>query len=205
MSDHDENVDVDALIQRARDGDEAARSELLDKYRSYLVLIARRAVGAKLQRRVDASDIVQQTCTEAWRDLDKFRGSEEPEFSAWICQILRRNVANVVRDQRAAKRDMGREVEPANDGTASVVWIDPPGKEATASQQIIQGEKALLLATVLDGLPDGQREAVRMRHLEGLPLAEIAQRLEKTTVAAAGLIKRGLQALRQGMAESDWR
>ena len=204
MADHDQNVDVVALIQRAREGDEGARSELLQKYRSYLVLLARRGVGAKLQRRVDASDIVQQTCTEAWRDLDEFRGTDEPAFSAWICRILRRNVANVVRDQRAAKRDMRREVEPAPDGTASVVWIDAPGKETTASQQIIQGEKALHLATVLERLPEGQREAVRMRHLEGLPLAEIANRLDKTMGAAAGLIKRGLQALRQGMAESDW-
>ncbi len=159
----------------------------------------------KLQRRIDQSDIVQQTCTEAWQGMDGFRGSTEPEFSAWVCQILRRNVANVVRDQRAAKRDMNRECEPARDGSASVVWFDTPGKEATASQRVVRGEMALQLANVLDNLPDGQREAVRMRHLEGLSLAEIAKHLDKTTVAAAGLIKRGLQALRAAMSESDWR
>ncbi len=205
MTDQDQDTAVSALICRARDGDEDARSELLEKYRAYLLLMAQRAVGNKLQRRIDQSDIVQQTCTEAWQDMDGFRGSTEPEFSAWVCQILRRNVANVVREQRAAKRDMNRECEPARDGSASVVWFDAPGKEATASQRVVKGEMALQLANVLDSLPDGQREAVRMRHIEGLSLAEIAEHLDKTTVAAAGLIKRGLQALRAAMSESDWR
>jgi RNA polymerase sigma-70 factor (ECF subfamily) len=100
---------------------------------------------------------------------------------------------------------MNRECEPVLDGSASVVWFDAPGKEATASQRVVKGEMALQLANVLDNLPDGQREAVRMRHLEGLSLAEIAQHLDKTTVATAGLIKRGLQALRVVMSESDWR
>jgi RNA polymerase sigma-70 factor (ECF subfamily) len=46
-------------------------------------------------------------------------------------------------------------------------------------------------------LPDDQREAVRLRHLEGWALADIAQHLGRTPAATAGLIKRGMQALRR--------
>ncbi len=43
---------------------------------------------------------------EALEAIPKFRGQAEPEFSAWIHQIQRRNIANVARDHRAAKRDV---------------------------------------------------------------------------------------------------
>jgi len=201
----DGSPDISDLLIRARDGDESAKSELVGNYRSHLLRLSQRAVGKKLRRRVDASDIVQQTSTEAWRDVEAFRGTSEREFTAWIGQILRRNVTNMVREQRAAKRDMNRECEPGLDSSASVARIDAPGREATASQRVMKGEMAFHLATIVESLPEGQREAVRMRHLEGLPLAEIAERLNKTTVATAGLIKRGLQALRDVMSESEWR
>jgi RNA polymerase sigma-70 factor (ECF subfamily) len=57
-------------------------------------------------------------------------------------------------------------------------------------------ETLLEIASALEQLPETQREAVRMRYIEGLPLAEISQRLDRTTTAVAGLLKRGLENLR---------
>ena len=70
---------------------------------------------------------------------------------------------------------------------------------------LIRGEQALRLAEILQTLPDAQRDAVRLRHMEGWPLEKIAEELDRTVVATAGLIKRGLKALRAAMSPDSWR
>ncbi len=54
----------------------------------------------------------------------------------------------------------------------------------------------LHLAAALDKLPDAQREALMLRHFHGWPLAQIAEHLGRSHAAVAGLLKRGLQQLR---------
>jgi RNA polymerase sigma-70 factor (ECF subfamily) len=61
----------------------------------------------------------------------------------------------------------------------------------------MRGEDEARVAEALATLPAEQREAVRLRYLENRSLAEIAERLGKTKTAAAGLIKRGMLALRK--------
>jgi RNA polymerase sigma-70 factor (ECF subfamily) len=163
-------------------------------------------VGAGLRRREDASDIVQQTVVEAFTAIEQFKGKSEPEFSAWLKQILRRNVSNLVRDNRAAKRDVRREQYlDAEHGSVSITWMQPMGKETPPSQHVIKAEAALNLARAIGELPDAQRDAVRMRHLEGLGIQEIADAMDKTPTAVAGLVRRGLAALRQKLTgDTSW-
>jgi RNA polymerase sigma-70 factor (ECF subfamily) len=68
---------------------------------------------------------------------------------------------------------------------------------STPSQRAIRGEEEQLLMKALSVLPDDQREAVRLRHLEGLALADVARHLGRSPAATAGLIKRGMQVLRR--------
>ncbi|MBA3480185.1 MAG: hypothetical protein H0T51_00085 [Pirellulales bacterium] len=63
----------------------------------------------------------------------------------------------------------------------------------------IKAEAALDLANALEALPDDQRLAVRMRHLEGRSLTEIAESLAKSPAAVAGLIRRGVHRLREDL------
>jgi RNA polymerase sigma-70 factor, ECF subfamily len=69
----------------------------------------------------------------------------------------------------------------------------------TPSQKAIRIEQSEHLSHALEALPEDQREAVRLRHLEGWALADIAVRLGRTPAATAGLIKRGMKALRRGL------
>ena len=70
-------------------------------------------------------------------------------------------------------------------------------KISSPSQKAIRGEEAERLGQALAALPNDQREAVRLRHLEGWALADIACHLGRSPAATAGLIKRGMQALRR--------
>jgi RNA polymerase sigma-70 factor (ECF subfamily) len=66
-----------------------------------------------------------------------------------------------------------------------------------------RGKDAVRLAEAMGELPEDQQEAVRLRHLEGWPLKRIAARLQRTEVAVAGLLKKGLRALRTKLVEPD--
>jgi RNA polymerase sigma-70 factor (ECF subfamily) len=197
--------ELDRLLNESRVDSQAA-VRLLDLYRPVLCLIAEQMVGHGMRRREDASDIVQQTVMEAFAAFSQFRGQTEAEFSAWLKQILRRNVANLVRDNRAAKRDVRREQYlDVPDGSVSMTWLQPVGNLTPPSQHVIKAEAALNLAHAIDALPDAQRTAVRLRHLEGCSIQEIADAMDKTPTAVAGLIRRGLQSLREKLSgDTSW-
>src|SRR3954447_25708135 len=85
------------LLQEARGGDAATLGQLLELYRRYLALLARVQIGKRLQGKVDASDLVQETFLAAHRNFARFRGQTEAELVSWLRQILAANLADVFR------------------------------------------------------------------------------------------------------------
>lgn len=193
----DDSEELTTGWDHAKAGNEAARGALFERFRPYLRLLAERQLGERLGRRLDPSDIVQETFLEAHRDFKRFQGSSPAELAEWLRAILDHNLAQAIRDHAlAAKRAIGREQSLA-DADGTVQWLDPASADSSPSQRAMRGENAVRLALALERLPADQREAVRLRHLEGWPLARIAERMDRSLVATAGLIKRGLQALRE--------
>jgi RNA polymerase sigma-70 factor (ECF subfamily) len=182
------------LLRRAKCDRGETLGQLLDRYRGYLRVLAERQIGGPLAKRVDASDVVQQTMLEAHRAFCDFQGTTEPQLMVWLVQILGRNIRDNVRDHlNTAKRAAGRE-QSLEAETAAWQITSPDG--SSPSQRAMRGEESVRLAAALDQLPEEQRTAVRLRHLEGWSLADIAEHLNRTPAAAAGLVKRGMQALR---------
>lgn len=180
------------LLCRAKNGDAAALGEVLDQFRPYLRILAERQIGTKLARRTDASDVVQQSFLKAHRGFADFNGTNQAELAAWLTRILDRDVAETIRNQALAqKRAIDREQPLDQSGLQH-----PPAQQSSPSQRAMKGEQAVRLAQMLDTLPAEQRQAVQLRHLEGWKLAEIADELDKSTVAVAGLIKRGMATLK---------
>ena len=60
----------------------------------------------------------------------------------------------------------------------------------------MNSERSVKLALMLHNLPESQREAIRLRYLEGRSLKELAESLGRSETAVAGLLKRGLRNLR---------
>lgn len=190
------------LLDRARQGDPEALGCLLEANRPRLRLQAERQLRGRLAARVDASDIIQQTFLEAHRSFGQFAGQAEPEWVAWLQSILSHRLALAVRDNvLLQKRDLRRE-QPL-DGPGNGLPFPLPADGSSPSQRAIRGEEVQQLAAALALLPPEQREAVRLRHLEGQPLAAIAERLGRSPAAAAGLIKRGMSALRTHLRATD--
>jgi RNA polymerase sigma-70 factor (ECF subfamily) len=201
----DDALPPDELLRQARLGDRDALGRLLEAQRAALLRRAEGQLAGRVAVRAGASDVIQQTLLEAYRNFLQFAGRDARELVAWLHSILDHNVAAVIRDHSLLqKRNVGRErsLDDSRAGAGSLKQDLEIGL-SSPSQKAIRGEEGERLARALTALPGDQREAVRLRHLEGWALADIAQHLGRTPAATAGLIKRGLQALRRQMHRAD--
>jgi RNA polymerase sigma-70 factor, ECF subfamily len=195
------------LLERALTGDQQATGALLENFRPYLHVIAQRQLDERVQRRLDPSDIVQTTFLEAHRDFQQFQGRDINSFLAWLRNILRHNVetehqTHLTAQKRSAKLEVA--ATASGDGSSAGPLVNRLASESsTPSQRMMRDEAAAQLASSMFKLPETQAEAIRLRYLEGQSLRYIAQCMEKTELAVAGLLKRGLKALRSEMADSQ--
>jgi RNA polymerase sigma-70 factor (ECF subfamily) len=196
---------ANALLEQARQGDREALGRLLEAQRGALHRQAERQLDGRIAVRIDASDIIQQTFLEAHRSFQQFAGQDARQLTAWLEGILDHKVAGAIRDhvllqKRNVRRD--RSMDDSHGGMAPLKQ-ELDGGHSTPSQKAMRGEQEQLLMQALNVLPPDQREAVRLRHLEGWALSDIARHLGRSPTATAGLIKRGMQALRRQLCRGD--
>ncbi|HBE70853.1 MAG TPA: RNA polymerase subunit sigma-70 [Planctomycetaceae bacterium] len=188
------------LLNQAIAGDKDALGELLEDYRAYLTVLAQRYLDNRLKGRLDAADVVQITFLEAQRDIGAFRGHHIEELLGWLRHILRNNVSSAhQRHLQTQKRSAKREVSNSPTDSRPAFTDVAPAELTTPSQRMMRDEAAVYLANCLEEIPDTQREAIRLRYVEGCSLKEISAKMGKSEMAVAGLLKRGLQALRNRM------
>lgn len=171
----------------------------LEQFRAYLRLLARLHLHPALRRKLDPSDVVQQTLLQAYQASHDLEGRSDAEVAGWLRQALARNLSHAVRDFGRACRDVHREqsLEAAVDASSAHLdqWL-ADSAQASPSQEAQFHEQALRLAEALEQLPEAQRQALILQHWQGWSVAEIAEHMERTPAAVAGLLKRGLQQLR---------
>jgi RNA polymerase sigma-70 factor, ECF subfamily len=194
------------MILEARTGDEAAIGRLLEFYRSYLRILARIEIGRRLQGKLDASDLVQETFLEAHRHFPRFAGANEPQLVQWLRQILAAKVANLVRHYfgtQSRNLRLERELAVEVDDSSRLLGRELAASITSPSQQAVEREQAVLLADALDRLPPDYREVIVLRHLEGLTFPEVARRMGRTQDSVDKLWLRALARLRQVFGEQE--
>src|SRR2546425_223876 len=118
----------------------------LERFRHYLLLLARIHQGDQLRAKFDPSDMVQQTLLEAHRKLAQFRGKSEAEMAAWLRQMLTCTIADALRAFGRTKRDAGQErsLEAALQDSSSRIeaWLaadqSSPSQQAAKQEQLLQ-------------------------------------------------------------------
>jgi RNA polymerase sigma-70 factor, ECF subfamily len=177
----------------------AAVTPELERYRSWLGLLARLQVDARFRAKFDPSDIVQQTLFEAVRDWPKFRGGTEAELAAWLRQILAHVLLHEVRRYGGVqRRDVGREVslEVALAESSRRLELALAVSGSSPSERASRHELEIRLADALARLPADYAEVILLRNVEGLPHEEVARRMGRGVGAVRMLWVRALARLR---------
>jgi RNA polymerase sigma-70 factor (ECF subfamily) len=142
----------------------------------------------------DAADLTQETFLRAFRAWGKFRG--DSATYTWLYRILvNLNKDRIGREVRRRDRETSLETGGAESGP---IVIEDSGD--TPIREAERHEARGVLAEAIRDLPDGYRECVVLRDVEGLSYDEIAQVMEITVEAVRSRLARARQQLRQRLA-----
>ena len=170
----------DALLAQYSQGDAAAARALTARLTQRVFGHAVRVLGD----RAEAEDVAQDAMMRLWKVAPDWRMGEA-KVSTWLYRVT----ANLCTDRLRRKRGVGlNEVDEPLDPSPSV------------TDQLQTRERMNALQAGLQTLPERQRQAMILRHIEGLANPEIAEILEISTEAVESLTARGKRALAQALA-----
>lgn len=195
---------MERLIQAAREGDGAALGELLDSYRRYMVFLARTGIQNHMQAKADPSDIAQEVFLAAHGNIKQFSGQTADEFAGWLRGILSNILAMHVRKfLGTAKRDprLEQQLNQSFASATNFLQAQVAGNMTSPSQHVARNEAFLQLAEALENLSDDYRQVIVLRHVEGLPFAEVAKAMGRSVDSVEKLWVRSLAKLKTTMGE----
>jgi RNA polymerase sigma-70 factor (ECF subfamily) len=169
--------DIDALIERCLNGDQAAWEEIVRVHRRKVFNIAYKFVG----RHDLAEDLTQDVFLKLYRSLDTF--DRRANFQTWLISVSRNLCIDHYRSVRKEREIVNRDVDPDD--------LTPPSKERSAQVVLEQRDRVRLLRQALDMLAPTLRTAVLLRDIHELSYQEIAQRLALPEGTVKSRINRG--------------
>ena len=165
----------DALLALYGNGDSMAAASLTVRLTPMVFRLAKRL----LSDAAEAEDVTQEGMLRLWKIAPEWRQGEA-KVSTWLYRVTTNLCTDRLRKRRGVALDAI--AEPMD---------DTPGIEA----RMISDNRAEALNGALAKLPDRQREAVVLRHIEGLANPEIAEVLDISVEAVESLIARGKRGL----------
>ncbi|QIZ80009.1 RNA polymerase sigma factor [Thalassovita gelatinovora] len=169
------DISDDALLVLFANGDADAARSLNLRLTPRAFAQAMRMLG----NRAEAEDVAQDAMLRLWKIAPEWRQGEA-KVTTWLYRV----VANLCTDRLRRKRSVAIDAIP-----------EPEDESASAADGIQDAARMNALYAALDELPERQRQAVVLRHIEGLGNPEIAEILEISTEAVESLTARGKRAL----------
>jgi RNA polymerase sigma-70 factor (ECF subfamily) len=192
------------LLAGAREGDHDAVNRLMDRHRDSLHRMVRCRLNQGVARRVDASDIVQDSLLTASRRLAEYLQSPKIPFHAWVRQIARDRLADVYRRELADKRNVGREQGTPAVGRSSLNPLaQASDHQLTPAAALLRKEFAERFNAAVDQLEDDDREIILMRHSEQLSNSQAAEVLGLSEPAAGMRYLRALRKLKSVLGDTQ--
>ena len=199
-----EQLQTKQLIAQAKDGDESAVNQLMDRHRNSLRQLIRMRLDHKIQKRVDVSDVVQDVLVEANRRLQRYLSDPIMPFHLWLRQIAKDRIIDAHRRHRvSAKRSVDREqqlVAPRGYDQSSIQLASMlRDGRLTPAAAALQKEMARKVEQSISKLDEKDCEIIVMRHYEHLTNQEIGQILDLSEPAASMRYLRAIKRLKQVM------
>jgi RNA polymerase sigma-70 factor (ECF subfamily) len=194
--------ETDSVVDLVRRGNASALETLLSAHRDYVRRVVDLRMNDDLRRRVDPSDIVQETQLEALRRVADYARDPKLSVRLWMRQIAidRLNMARR-RHVRADKRSVHRELRVPDQSAMALARQLVAGAESP-SRHIARDELVNLVRTAVDRLGESDREIIVLHAFEGLNSTESAQVLGIEPATARKRYGRALLRMRRLLVES---
>lgn len=171
------DVPDEALLTLYANGDEAAARALTARLTPRVMAHAYRLLG----ERAEAEDVAQEAMMRLWKIAPDWRKGEA-RVTTWLYRV----VANLAIDRLRRRRRGGPPLEDVP---------EPVDASPGPAERLIDRQRRAALQHALGTLPERQRQAVVLRHIEGMGNPEIATIMEISTEAVESLTARGRRAL----------
>jgi RNA polymerase sigma-70 factor (ECF subfamily) len=197
--------ETERLLGLAAAGDQAAWAALLTPHEPKLRRVIAFRLDQRLQGRVDAADVLQETYLEAWEHLADYRRQPPVPFFLWLRGVAGNKLRELHRHHLGARmRDAGREVSLYHgtlpETTSAALAAQLLGRLTRPSEAAVRAEMKLRLREAINGMDPLDREVLALRHFEQLSPAEAAQVLGIKEKAAGMRYVRALRRLKEILA-----
>ena len=201
----DPTADLDALALRLRAGDPAAAGELFAVCRDRLKKMVKLRLDRRLQGRLDASDVLQETFLDVQKKAADFAAKPDMPVYLWLRLVTAERILILHRHHLGTQmRDASQEVSlrPGGAPAASTQSLANLllGQITSPTQAAIRAEKQLRLQEALNGMDLLDREILTLRHFEELSNSEAATVLGLSKTAASNRYIRALKRLKEILA-----
>jgi RNA polymerase sigma-70 factor (ECF subfamily) len=157
------------LVEKAKEGDQAAYAELMDRYREsvYFMLLK------MIKNSDDAEDLTIEAFGKAFNRLEQY--SPSYAFSTWLFKIASNNCIDFIRKKRVYLTSMDH-AYANSDGDS--VRIDVESNTLDPEEEIIKDQKVIMMRLVVSKLKPRYRELIEKRYFEELSYEEIAKEMD---------------------------
>ncbi len=187
------------LFERLRAGDRRALADLFQRHRDRLRRMVELRMDARLQGRIDASDVLQDGFLDLAKRVDNYLGDPGLPVFLWLRLVVSDRLAMIHRRHLGTKmRDAGYEVslyrDPLPPASSAALASMLLGRLTSPSDAAIRAEQILQVQEAVNSLEPLDREVVALRHFEQLTRAETAVVLGISEEAGA---KRYIRAMKK--------
>lgn len=184
-----EQARIPRLIERAKSGDRAAFDALNQEFSGKLGSFVRSRLRAQYRQQLEIDELVQDTFTRAFQSMERFQGEEGDSFFGWLAGIAKNAVLKAIeKRQRDQCLEIDREI---------------PAGSASPSKVLRRGERFDRLQKAIENLSGEYRQVILLCRIEGLPIAKVAEQMQRSPDAVKKLLWRALKELKKTFGETE--
>lgn len=189
-------------------GEKASLEEVFLQFRPRLLRMVAARLDERLQGRVDASDVIQESFVVATKKFDEYMHMQGPKIPLllWLRLIVRERLQKQHRhhlrvQQRAASREVSLEQRTGPDASAVALAIQCVNREASPNNNVLKAERVNRLRIAIQSMAPQDRDVLSLRHFKELRNSQVACELQISEEAAAKRYIRAMKRLKQILSE----